>query len=203
MREATLHEPKISGSSDSSDDELIEQIRQGSERAFALLVRRYQHRVFHLIYRFVHNAQDTEDLAQEIFFNLYNSLPKFRGECSIFTWIHRITVNRCINFIKSKPMRRPRTEAFEDIHETKIQASPLSPSLANPEEQMIGRQTERRLQTAIQKLDEEYRVVLILRDVEHLAYEEIAEITDLPLGTVKSRLHRARGMLLSFLEGEE
>ena len=100
-------------------------------------------------------------------------------------------------------MRRPPTEAFDDLHEKKIQVSPISPAHANPEEQMIGRQTERRIQEAILRLEEEYRVVLILRDVEHLAYEEIAAITNLPLGTVKSRLHRARGMLLSFMEGEE
>ena len=178
-----------------SDDELIKRIKKGEEAAFSLLVRRYQHRVFNLVHRILGLPEETEDLAQEVFVTIYRSLAHFRGESAFSTWLYRITVNLCKNRLKY--YHRRNFHKAQEITETSEDAMQVhtSLSLANPEQQMIGRQIEARLQEELNNLDEEFRIVLVLRDIELLPYEHIAEITGVALGTVKSRLHRARHAL--------
>lgn len=188
------------GESSLNDEALIRQVRDGKDEAFNLLVRRYQNRVYSLVHRIVNIPQEVEDVAQEVFVTLYRSLPNFRGDCAFSTWLYRVTVNHCKNRLKYLQRRNfHRAQEIEETAEKDFQAH-TSMALADPEQQLIGRQLEECIQRELNQLEEEYRIVLILRDIEHLAYEEISEITELPLGTVKSRLHRARSALKERME---
>lgn len=182
------------------DDLLIQKILQGDEHAFQLLVRRYQHRVFSLIHRIVHMPEETEDIAQEVFVTIHRSLSSFRGDCAFSTWMYRVTVNHCKNRLKY--LQRRNFHRANDITETTESdlRAPTSISFADPEQQMMGRQLEDLIQRELSQLDEEYRIVLVLRDIEHLSYDQISEISGLALGTVKSRLHRARSALKERME---
>ncbi|MCB9640181.1 MAG: sigma-70 family RNA polymerase sigma factor [Myxococcales bacterium] len=178
-----------------SDDELVQRVKQGEDLAFSLLVRRYQHRVFNLVHRILGVPEETEDLAQEVFVTLHRSLEQFRGDCAFSTWLYRITVNLCKNRLKYLHRRNfHRAQEISETSETDIQAH-VSMALANPEQQLLGRELETLLQRELLELEEEFRIILVLRDIEHLPYEHISEITGLALGTVKSRLHRARSAL--------
>lgn len=183
-----------------SDEELIELIKTGNDNAFSYIVQRYQHKIYSWVYRFMHMPEETEDMSQEIFVTLYRTLEQFRGECSFSTWIYRIAINLCKNRLKYLKRRDyHRAQDISDTKESKIQ-SPQSVTFADPEQQFIGREIESIIQRELAALDEEFRIVLILRDVEHLSYEEIADITELALGTVKSRIHRARNTLKTRME---
>lgn len=184
----------------SSDERLIERIKAGDDAAFQQLVQRYQNRVYSLVHRIVNMPEDTEDIAQEVFVTLHRSMANFRGECAFSTWMYRITVNHCKNRLKYLQRRNfHRADAIEDTAESDLRA-PVSMSFADPEQQMIGKQLETIIQQELSQLDEEYRIVLILRDIEHLSYDHISDITGLALGTVKSRLHRARSALKERME---
>jgi len=183
-----------------SDQDLIRQIKKGKSEAFSILVRRYQNRVFSLVHRIVHIPEETEDIAQEIFVTLYRSLEQFRGDCAFSTWLYRITVNHCKNRLKYLQRRNfHRAQDIEESSEKTFQAS-VSMALADPEQQMIGRQLESIIHRELRALDDDYRIILVLRDIEQITYDEISEITNLPLGTVKSRLHRARSTLKERME---
>ncbi len=183
-----------------SDRVLIEQSKQGRDEAFAVLVQRYQNRVFSLVYRIMHIPDETEDMAQDIFVTIYRTLDQFRGDCSFSTWIYRIAVNLCKNRLKY--LQRRNFHRAQDIDETTESAiqSPQPVAFADPEQQLLGRELEKIIQRELAALEDDFRIVLILRDLEHLSYEEIADITNLALGTVKSRIHRARSMLKSRME---
>lgn len=183
-----------------SDDLLVAKVKNGNSEAFGLLVQRYQSRVFSLVHRVVHIPEETEDLAQEIFVTIYRSLENFRGECAFSTWLYRITVNHCKNRLKYLQRRNfHRAQELEETSEKDFQAA-ASMIFANPEQQLLGKELEIKIQEELRQLDEEHRIILVLRDIEHLSYEEISEITKLRLGTVKSRLHRARSALKERME---
>lgn len=184
----------------SEDDVLIERSRAGHDDAFSVLVQRYQNRVFSVVHRILHIPEETEDMAQDVFVTVYRTLDQFRGDCSFSTWVYRIAVNLCKNRLKYLQRRNfHRAQDIDDTAESAIQSS-QSMAFANPEQQLLGRELEHILQRELAALDEDFRIVLILRDLEHLSYEDIADITQLALGTVKSRIHRARGMLKSRME---
>jgi RNA polymerase sigma-70 factor, ECF subfamily len=174
---------------------LIRRLKERDEQAFRELVDEYGDRVFNLTYRMLGNREEAEDLAQEVFITLFKSIDSFRGDAKFSTWLYRVTANHCKNRIKYLARRhdRDRTELDD-----RVEAGLEGPALGarriapRPDAQLEGAQMEILLQEAIAELDEEQRILVVLRDVEDLSYEEICAITELPEGTVKSRLHRAR-----------
>lgn len=180
----------------SRETRLVRRLRDRDERAFREMVDEYGDRVFNLTYRMLGNREEAEDLAQEVFITVFKSIDTFRGDSKFSTWLYRITANHCKNRIKYLARRHDRGKA--ELDERAEGGGADGPSLGaprpspRPDMQLEGAEMERVLQEAIAELEEEQRILVILRDVEDLSYEEICAITDLPEGTVKSRLHRAR-----------
>ena len=180
----------------SRETRLVRRLRDRDERAFREMVDDYGDRVFNLTYRMLGNREEAEDLAQEVFITVFKSIDTFRGDSKFSTWLYRITANHCKNRIKYLARRHDRGKA--ELDERAEGGGADGPSLGaprpspRPDMQLEGAEMERVLQEAIAELEEEQRILVILRDVEDLSYEEICAITDLPEGTVKSRLHRAR-----------
>jgi RNA polymerase sigma-70 factor (ECF subfamily) len=183
---------------------LIARLVARDERAFNELVRAYERRVFGLVLRMLGQRAEAEDLTQEVFVQVFKAIGTFRGESKLSTWIYRIAVNLCKN--RAKYLRVRHTSDQEQIDEV-ADRLPLSQArnanvaiVERPDEAMAGRQVEAIVRASIAEVDENFRECLILCDVEELPYEEIAEITDLPVGTVKSRIFRARAQLRELVE---
>jgi RNA polymerase sigma-70 factor (ECF subfamily) len=169
------------------------------ERAFNELVELYENRVFRLVFRMLGRREEAEDMAQEVFVQVFKAIGQFRGDSKLSTWVYRIAVNLCKNRLKY--LNRRHSGAEEEL-EPMADRAPLTMGsgvttgdISRPDQMVEGYQLERIVHEAIAELDADFREVLILRDVEDLTYEELCEITGLPDGTVKSRLHRARAML--------
>jgi len=174
---------------------LIRRLRDRDERAFREVVETYQDKVFNLTYRMLGDRGEAEDLAQEVFITVFKSIDSFRGDAKFSTWLYRIAANHCKNRIKYLARRhdRDRTEYDEGVRRQGAPGGVTGPSdPPRPDVALEGVERERLLQEAIARLDEEHRLLIVLRDIEELSYEEICSITGLPEGTVKSRLHRAR-----------
>jgi len=175
---------------------LIRRLQQRDEKAFEEIVRMYQHKVFNLVYRMIGNQEEAEDIAQEVFVTVFKAIDSFRGEAKFSTWLYRIAANHCKN--RMKYLGRRSYKATGELNEVtekeaqEAQPSSMRPHVDGPDAVLEGLELERTVQQGIKALDEEHRVLIILRDVEDLSYEEISSITGLELGTVKSRLHRAR-----------
>jgi RNA polymerase sigma-70 factor, ECF subfamily len=187
---------------------LLRRLRDRDERAFRELVDAHRDRVYNITVRMLGNRAEAEDVAQEVFVTVFKTIETFREESKFSTWLYRVTVNHCKNRIKYLARRhdRDRDELDESSngHNNHHQIGAAAPTA--PDRALEGAQMEKLLQEAIGNLDEEHRVVVVLRDVEDLSIEEICDITGLPDGTVKSRLHRARLALrkkLSRHVGEE
>ncbi|MCS7016642.1 MAG: sigma-70 family RNA polymerase sigma factor [Gemmatales bacterium] len=182
------------------DRTLIARCLQGRVEAFGELVRRYQDRLYNAVYRFLGNAEDARDVVQEAFLSAFRSLRRFRGGSQFFTWLYRIAINHAVDCKRrSKPVR-----ALSEADQDHPKPEPADPSVfANPDWQLQRLEEDERLQQALSQLSSEYRMVLILRDIDELSYEQIADILDIPLGTVRSRLHRARLELRRLLEQME
>jgi RNA polymerase sigma-70 factor, ECF subfamily len=176
--------------------EFVQRLKERDKRAFEELISRHQTQIFNLLYRMTGVREEAEDLVQEVFVNVYKKIALFRGDSPLATWIYRIAYNACTNRRKYLRRRRDRDrQPLDEIAERRIVDSgtmSTSARLARPDEEAEGLEMERLVQDAISALDEEQRAILVLRDVQNVAYEEIAAITGLPIGTVKSRLHRAR-----------
>ena len=181
---------------DPEESRLVRRLRARRAGAFEMLIARYQGQVLNLVYRMLGNREEAEDLAQEVFITVFKRIETFRGESSLSTWIYRIASNHCIN--RRKYLSRRRHYDSRSIHDIGDRSElgggrlPVSTRPARPDEMLEGLQMERAIQRAISGLDEDQRLVLVLRDIQSLSYDEIAEITGLAIGTVKSRLHRAR-----------
>ena len=174
---------------------LIRRLKDRDERAFSELIEEQGDRVFNLCFRMLGNRQEAEDLAQEVFITVFKSVDSFRGDSKLSTWLYRIASNLSKNRIKYLARRheRSKVEFDEGIDRNAASDSLTSPKQAKrPDENMEGQQLEKIMQQAISELEEDHRILIVLRDIEELSYDEICEITDLAEGTVKSRLHRAR-----------
>jgi RNA polymerase sigma-70 factor (ECF subfamily) len=185
------------------DSSLIRRLRSRDERAFRELIDAERDRVFNITYRMLGNRAEAEDVAQEVFISVFKTIDSFREESKLSTWLYRVTVNHCKNRIKYLARRhdRDRDELDESAHAQQTNGAVADPPRhAQPDRALAGAQMEKLLQEAIANLDEDHRVVVVLRDVEDLSIEEICEITGLPDGTVKSRLHRARLVLRKRLQ---
>ncbi|HEY7954016.1 MAG: sigma-70 family RNA polymerase sigma factor [Polyangia bacterium] len=175
---------------------LIRRLQKRDERAFEEMVRLYQHKVYNLVYRMLGSQEEAEDVAQEVFVTVFKAIDSFRGEAKFSTWLYRIAANHCKNRMKYLGRRfHKATGELNEAAEREMQdaqPSAMRPHIDGPDAILEGLELERSVQAGIAQLDEEHRVLVILRDVEDLSYEEISSITGLELGTVKSRLHRAR-----------
>jgi RNA polymerase sigma-70 factor, ECF subfamily len=182
------------------DHRLIAECLRGDTAAFGVLVRRYQERLFNTAYRMVGNAEDAYDVVQEAFLSAYQSLDSFKGDSLFFTWLYRIAVNTAISL-----KRKQRAVVSIDAGRNGEQGiEPLDPSdLSRPGHALEQAEQERRIQQALSRLSPEHRAVLVMKDMEGQKYEMIAEILDVPIGTVRSRLHRARLELRELLEKDE
>jgi RNA polymerase sigma-70 factor (ECF subfamily) len=173
---------------------LLRRLRDRDERAFRELLEAHKDRVYNITFRMLGNRAEAEDVAQEVFISVFKTIDQFREESKFSTWLYRVAVNHCKNRIKYLARRhdRDRDELDETSHQTNGAVAGAPVRAARPDRALEGAQMERLLQEAIGNLDDDHRIVVVLRDVEDLSIEEICEITGLPDGTVKSRLHRAR-----------
>ena len=176
------------------------------EGAFNELVVTYQRRVFALVFRMLGRREEAEDLAQEVFVQVFKAIGNFRGDSKLSTWIYRIAINLCKNRAK---YNRVRHAGEQDELEEVAERVPLGEArranvgqVERPDEMVAGKQVELIVQRAILQVEDSFRQCLVLRDVEELSYEEIGEITGLPPGTVKSRIFRARAQLKELVERE-
>jgi RNA polymerase sigma-70 factor, ECF subfamily len=188
----------------SSERKFIARLAERDERAFNELVELYQERVYRLLVRMLGRRDEAEDLAQEVFVQVFKAIGQFRSESKLSTWIYRIAVNLSKNRVKY--LSRRKSGAEEELEPAAERGELLAGSgftsgdVARPDHLLEGYQVEHIVQHSIAELDPDFREVLILRDVEDLSYEEICEITGLPEGTLKSRLHRSRAMLKASVE---
>ncbi|MCI0461509.1 MAG: sigma-70 family RNA polymerase sigma factor [Gemmataceae bacterium] len=182
------------------DHRLIAECLQGRTAAFGELVRRYQDRLYSTVYRLVDNPDDAQDVVQEAFLHAYQSLDRFKGESQLYTWLYRIAVNTAISL-----KRKQRVALSMDSGRSMVGGTePLDPSeFSRPEHALEQAEQERRIQKALNRLSPEHRAVLILKDMEDQKYETMAEILQVPIGTIRSRLHRARLELRELLEQDE
>lgn len=181
------------------DATLIELSVSGDRRAFGELVRRYQDRLYNSVFRVLGSAEDAQDVVQDAFLNAFQSLRQFKGEARFFTWLYRIAFNAAISL-----KRRHRVALSGDYVGDGSPTEPLDESEASQPGRALERGEDvRRLQLALNRVTPEHRAVLILKEIDGQKYEEIAEILDVPIGTVRSRLHRARLELRDALMAEE
>lgn len=173
---------------------LCKRVAAGDERAFEVLVDRYQHRVFGFCARMLGDRAEAEDIAQDVFVTLYKSAGNFRGDSAFSTWLFRVAKNQSLNRIKYLE-RRGRSARRRDSEGDERVARLEDHEALRPDDAVADRQQAAMVQDAISELAEEHRAVVVLRDMEELSYDEISDITGLPLGTVKSRIHRARSAL--------
>lgn len=185
----------------SADDQrLIAECLKGRTAAFGELVRRYQDRLFHTAYRLVDNAEDAQDVVQETFLSAYQSLDSFKGDSLFFTWLYRIAINTAIS------LKRKRRAVLSIDLARNGESSPEPLDLSDqgqPGLALEKAEEGRRVQAALSRLSPEHRTVLVLKDMEGQKYEAIAEVLGVPIGTVRSRLHRARLELRELLERDE
>jgi len=175
-----------------SDLLLVEQVRAGDKQAFGLLVEKYRRKIVRLISRMVRDPDDMEDVAQDTFIKAYRALPQFRGEAAFYTWLYRIAVNTAKNHLASRNKALPTVsdQAVNDDDEPDERL--VAQEVGTPETELISKQAAMAVNEAVEALPEELRQAIILREMEGLSYEEIAETMNCPIGTVRSRIFRAR-----------
>jgi len=187
---------------ETTDEELLESLKRGDEEAFAELMRRYKRRVFGTAYRYLGNHEDAADVAQEVFVKVYRHIGSFTAKAKLNTWIYRIVVNTSVNKLRSRKRRgEEMAESLEKLKEEGM-AIPVAANVnpgPTPLESLERKELEGLLQAKLDALPEQYRLVFILRELRQFSYEEIAEMMDVPLGTVKSRLNKARHRLRDML----
>jgi RNA polymerase sigma-70 factor (ECF subfamily) len=182
------------------DHRLIAACLGGDSRAFGILVRRYQDRLYSTVYRLLDNAEDAQDVVQEAFLHAYQSLESFKGDSLFFTWLYRIAVNTAISLKRKRRV----VLSIDGTRNGEASAEPLDPSeTTQPGHALEQAEQERRIQKALNRLSPEHRAVLIMKDMEGQKYETMAEVLEVPIGTIRSRLHRARLELRELLEHDE
>ncbi len=178
---------------DQRDLALVRRIRRGDHAAFRGLVRQYQNPIYALCFRMLGSREEAEDVAQEVFLTIHRSVHTWRGESRFYTWLYRVATNHCKNRIKYLSVRNfHRAEDLESTAYSQHLAANPTKGSTSPEQAVAGRRLEAHIVRELANLEPEHRVLIILRDFQGLAYQDIIEITGLPEGTLKSRLHRAR-----------
>jgi RNA polymerase sigma-70 factor (ECF subfamily) len=174
-----------------TDKELVRRVQKGDRHAFDLLFSRYQHKILNLVSRYLRDREDVEDVAQEAFIKAFRALPRFRGESAFYTWLYRIAINTAKNHLVARARRPPGTDVDVEDAEFMDGTDALKES-ENPEAALARDELSREINLAISQLPEDLRSAVTLREFDGLSYEQIAEIMDCPVGTVRSRIFRAR-----------
>jgi len=177
---------------DDSDKELVKRAKEGDLRAFDMLVLKYQRRVFRLISRLIKNTSEVEDVAQETFIKAFRAIQQFRGDSAFYTWLYRIAVNTAKNHLFSKGKRPITLSELAKNEDSESYDAIDAVSNESPEGNLAGLQIAEAVNHAVNKLPEELSTAVILREMDGLSYEEIAEVMNCPIGTVRSRIFRAR-----------
>lgn len=187
------------------DSELVARVQRGDMAAFDLLVRKYQHRIAALIGRYVHDWSECQDVAQDTFIRAYRAIGNFRGDAQFYTWLHRIAVNTAKNHLVAHN-RRPPNDDIDVGDAEQFDSGTRLRDTDTPERELMREQMERTLMRAVEALPDDLRTAITLREVDGLSYEEIARRMDCPIGTVRSRIFRARDAiddeLRPLLDGE-
>ncbi|MCE9679058.1 RNA polymerase sigma factor RpoE [Shewanella sp. AS1] len=174
-----------------SDQQLVERVQQGDKSAFNLLVQKYQSKVVNLIARYVRNQADVADVAQEAFIKAYRALPNFRGESAFYTWLYRIAVNTAKNHLVAQGRRTPANDV--DAEEAEYyDGSDALKEFASPERLMLSDEIRKVVFDTLEGLPDELKMAISLRELDGMSYEEIANVMECPVGTVRSRIFRAR-----------
>jgi RNA polymerase sigma-70 factor (ECF subfamily) len=174
-----------------SDQQLVERVQQGDKRAFDLLVLKYQHKIVSVVHRYVRDSADVQDVVQEAFIKAYRALANFRGESAFYTWMYRIAINTAKNHLISRGRRPPSSDVDIDDAEH-FSGNENLQDIETPESSLFCEQLQAVVEKAINQLPEDLRTAVTLREMEGLSYEEIADIMECPVGTVRSRIFRAR-----------
>jgi len=181
------------------DEELILRLQRGDEWAFQLMVRRFRKKIFSIAFGITLDAEESQDIMQEVFLQVYRTIGNFRGDASLATWLHRITVNRSLNWKRRWARRFKWLHVSTDSTDGQPAVEPES-DLPSPEIRVANAQTRQQIDKALKMLPEQARTVFVLREIEGLSYEEIADAIGIKLGTVRSRLFHARKRLKEILQ---
>ena len=173
------------------DEELVARVQRGDKRAFDLLVLKYQNRVASLIGRYVRDVAEVADVTQEAFIRAYRALPSFRGESAFYTWLYRIAINTARNHLVAQDRRPPATDV-DAVEAEQLDLGARLKDNTTPEALLLQDEIARTIHAALAELPEDLRMAVTLREIEGLSYEEIARAMDCPIGTVRSRIFRAR-----------
>ena len=174
------------------DQQLVERAQHGDKRAFELLVEKYQRKLGRLLSRFIRDPAEVEDVAQEAFIKAYRALPSFRGESAFYTWLYRIGINTAKNFLVSQGRRAPTTTEFDSEEAEGFEAAEQLRDINTPENMLMSKQVAEAVNKVMDTLPEELKIAITLREIEGLSYEDIADMMNCPIGTVRSRIFRAR-----------
>lgn len=175
-----------------TDQLLVERAQKGEKRAFELLFAKYQRKLTRLLSRFIRDSSEVEDVTQEAFIKAYRALPTFRGESAFYTWLYRIGINTAKNYLVAAGRRAPTSTEFDaDEAETFEDGEQLRDN-TTPESVFVSKQIGETVNAAIEALPDELKTAIVLREIEGLSYDEIANMMDCPIGTVRSRIFRAR-----------
>jgi RNA polymerase sigma-W factor len=183
-----------------NDSDLISRAKSGDEKAYDILLQKYHNSVYNLVYRMVRDTHESEDLTQEAFIKAFNSLKQFNEEYAFSTWLYKIATNNCIDYFRKRKLQTYSLDKPIQYKDSEIQQDIPDPEL-NPEKSVLASERSRIIREAINTLPEKYYTAIVLRHTEEKSYEEIAEILELPIGTVKARIFRAREMLNKALKG--
>jgi RNA polymerase sigma-70 factor (ECF subfamily) len=173
------------------DQLLVERVQKGDKRAFDLLIQKYQHRIVSLVSRYVSDPSEAQDVAQEAFIKAYRAIKRFRGESAFYTWLYRIAINTAKNWIVAKN-RRPPNSDIDAVDAEQYAISSRLREISTPESELLREEIERTVFDTIAKLPEDLRTAIVLREMDGMSYEEIAVTMECPIGTVRSRIFRAR-----------
>jgi RNA polymerase sigma-70 factor, ECF subfamily len=174
------------------DQQLVERAQRGDKSAFELLVAKYQRKLARLLSRFIRDPAEVEDVAQEAFIKAYRALPSFRGESAFYTWLYRIGINTAKNYLVAMGRRAPTTTEFDSEDAENFEDGDQLRDVNTPENELMSKQIAQTVNDKMEALPEELRTAIVLREIDGLSYEEIATVMNCPIGTVRSRIFRAR-----------
>lgn len=174
------------------DQRLVERVQRGDKKAFELLVAKYQRKLNRLLSRFIRDPSEVEDVAQEAFIKAYRALPSFRGDSAFYTWLYRIAVNTAKNYLVAAGRRAPTSTAIDSEEAESFEEGHQLRHMNTPEAELMSKQVAATVNQTMEALPEELRVAITLREIEGMSYEDIAAAMSCPIGTVRSRIFRAR-----------